>query len=153
MNDIWIMGVKYQEMSKMEVIDGKQTTWGGLWWHPESMCFTSQVIGLSELRKFKGHVRVIVKKNRFYNNGENNKPNYVFLLRDAKSDDPMKLEIEDMDLKKNPYIDEDGVYRTEDGERLYTEEDVQRAINRAVEDGHCGYYSDDVIVSDYLPTY
>ena len=51
---------------KLEVIDGKATNWGGLWWQPDSMYFTSQTISLSELRKFKGCVRLVVKKNKFY---------------------------------------------------------------------------------------
>lgn len=80
---------------KLEVIDGKATNWGGLWWQPDSLYFTSQTISLSELRKFKGCVRLVVKKNKFYNNGENGRPNYVFLFRDAKSENPFTLEVTD----------------------------------------------------------
>lgn len=84
-------------MSKLEVIDGKQTTWDGLWWHPECQYYSSAVISLAQLRKFKGNVRLYVKKNRYYNKGENGRPNYHFSLRDAKSDSVRELELQDID--------------------------------------------------------
>ena len=58
-------------MSKLEVFDGKQTNWGGLWWQPQSLYFTSQTISLAQLRKFKGDVRLVVKKNKYFDNGKN----------------------------------------------------------------------------------
>ena len=134
---------------KLEVIDGKATNWGGLWWQPESNYFTSQTISLAQLRKFKGNVRLVVRKNKFFNNGENGRPNYVFLFRDAKSENPFMLEVGD-DPDKKPSHDEYGCYYDEDGNRLYTHAEVQTAINGAVEDGRNGYGPGDVIVSDYL---
>ena len=80
-------------MGKLEVIDGKATNWGGLWWQAESNYFISQVISLAQLRKFKGNVRLIVRKNKFFNNGENGRPNYVFLFKDAKGENPFVLEV------------------------------------------------------------
>ena len=84
-------------MSKLEVIDGKQTTWDGLWWHSECQYYSSAVISLAQLRKFKGNVRLYVKKNRYYNNGKNGRPNYHFSLRDANSDNVRELELQDVD--------------------------------------------------------
>ena len=129
-------------MSKFEVFDGKQTTWEGLWWHPESGYFSSAAISLAQLRKFKGSVRLYVKKNRFYNNGENGRPNYNFILRDANTENDTELEV-----VSQPYV-EDGVYYTEDGDRLYTHSEVQSAVYQAAEDGRNGYT--DVLVSDYI---
>lgn len=81
----------------MEVFDGKKTKWEGLWWHPESNNFSSAAINLAQLRKFKGNVRIIVKKNRFFNDGENGRPNYVFMIVDSNSDKAKELEIRDED--------------------------------------------------------
>ena len=137
-------------MAKLEVIDGKQTNWGGLWWHPENQHFSSQAISLAELRKFKGNVRLYVKKNKFFKGGENGRPNYVFILRDAKSDNPFELSVEDVvDENNAPYV-ENGTYYTETGERLYTYDEVRTVMNGAVEDGRNGYGYGDVLVSDYV---
>ena len=122
-------------MSKnLEVFDNKRTSFEGLWWHAESNCFTSAVISLAQLRKFKGNVRMVVKKNQFYNGGENGRPNYIFSLYDAKSDNPVELEVQSE--------------CNESGERMYSREEVQYAIDRAAEDGRRGYF--DNIVKDYL---
>lgn len=110
-------------MSKLQVFDGKQTTWAGLWWHPETSCFTSETINLSKLREFKGNVRMYVRKNKFYNGGENGRPNYCFCLRDTKFEKEEPWEVEDVDS---------GDGSTE--ERLYTREEVRRIINGTVED-------------------
>lgn len=88
-------------VSKLEVIEGKQTNWSGLWWHPEYAGFSSAVISLSELRKFKGNVRLYVRKNKFFKrDADNNSPNYCFCLKDAYSDVFYTLEIEDEKRKE-----------------------------------------------------
>ena len=84
-------------MSKLESFDNKQTKWEGLWWHPEYNGFSSTVIDLSAIRKFKGKVRLYVRKNKFYNGGENGRPNYCFTLKDANSDVFNLLEVEEDD--------------------------------------------------------
>lgn len=84
-------------MGKLEVIDGKMTTWEGLWWHPEINAYTSAAISLSELRKFKGKVRIQIRKNMYYEKG-GNRPNYNFPIRDANSD-----------VFATPEIREDGI--------------------------------------------
>ena len=84
-------------MAKLEVITGKQTEWGGLWWHPENNSFSSAAISLKQLRQFKGNVRLVLKKNHFFNGGVNNRPNYVFQLRDAASINAHELDVEDIE--------------------------------------------------------
>ena len=79
----------------MEVFDGKQTRWEGLWWHPEYNGFSSSAISLSDLRKFKGNVRLYVRKNKFYHNGENGRPNYCFSIKSADSPTFKTLEVEE----------------------------------------------------------
>lgn len=72
-------------MSKCETFDRKQTNWLGLWYNPSNHGFSSQTINISELKKFKGKVRIYMRKNRFFNNGENNRPNYQFVIKDSDS--------------------------------------------------------------------
>lgn len=139
-------------MGKLEVIDGKQTPWTGLWWHPEYSGFSSASISLAELRKFKGNVRLYVRKNKFYNGGKNNEPNYCFCLKDAKAKVFHLLTVEEdpEEAKEDSPYYEGGCYYDERGNRLYTYDEVQYAINRAAEDGRAGYGWGDNIVSDYL---
>lgn len=137
-------------MAKLKVIDGKQTSWEGLWWHPEYAGFSSATISLAQLREFKGNVRLYVRKNKFYQRG-GDRPNYCFCLKDSSSPTFTEIGIEDdaTKVEGRPYK-EDGVYYTEDGERLYTYDEVQYAINCAAEDGQRGYGYGENIVSDYL---
>ena len=120
---------------KLEIIDGKATNWGGLWWQPDKMYFTSQTISLSELRKFKGCVRLVVKKNKFYNNGENGRPNYVFLFRDAKSENPFVLEVED---------------DTENSERLYTYDECETIMSKSWKYAQDGFPYGHFCVDDFV---
>ena len=117
----------------LKVIDGKQTEMGGLWWHPQQASFSSQTINLSQLREFKGNVKLIVKKNAFYKQGTN-RPNYVFWLRDSNAEDAIELTVED----------------TEEEARRYTYEDLLACIRGACEDGRNGYDAYDLLPSDYI---
>lgn len=82
-------------MGKLEPFDAKQTNWEGLWWHPEYCGFSSASINLSKLKQFKGNVRLYVRKNKYFNGGENGQPNYRFCIKDAKADVFHAMEIED----------------------------------------------------------
>ena len=84
---------------KLTPIEGMQTNWAGLWYHPEYNGFSSGCIDLSALRKFKGQVRLYVRKNKYYNDGENGRPNYCFCLKDASSPTFTELSIEEDDNK------------------------------------------------------
>ena len=79
----------------MKTFESKQTSWEGLWYHPETHGFTSSAINLARLRDFKGTVRIYMRKNSFYKNGENGRPNYVFCIKDAKSSTFTDIEIKD----------------------------------------------------------
>ena len=80
-------------MSKLETIDGKTTNWCGLWWHPEYNGFSSESINLAQLKQFKGTVRLYVRKNKYFNGGQNGRPNYTFCLRDAQSETFKSIEV------------------------------------------------------------
>lgn len=120
----------------LETFDGKKTNWQGLWWHPEYNGFSSAVINLSQLKKFKGTVRLYVRKNRYFNNGENGRPNYNFCIVDSKADRFVDIEVE-----------ED---RRKDDERLYTEDEVRAVMHGACRDGKLGYDAYDLLISDYI---
>ena len=137
--------VKESNTKCLESFANKQTKWEGLWWNPSTNYFSSAKINLKQLRDFKGTVRMYVRKNLYYNGGENGRPNYVFSFRDADAMNELELRVEDMDgfpTKSNGY------YYDENGSRLYTHNEVQTAINGAVADAQCGYT--DVIVEDYV---
>lgn len=127
-------------MGKLEPFDAKMTKWMGLWWHSEINAFTSGVFSIAELRKFKGNVRLQIRKNKFFNGGENGRPNYCFTIRDAKSDVFQKTEIIDNEQQEYP--------TDKDGNRLYTEDEVWRVIH-GMEREHGLSYGDNLI-SDYI---
>lgn len=50
-------------MGKLEPFDNKRTKWQGLWYTPKNYTFTSAVLSLSDLRKFKGNKNMEEHKN------------------------------------------------------------------------------------------
>ena len=122
-------------MGNFEPFDNKQTKWQGLWWHPESCHFSSAAISLSDIRKFKGVVRLYVVKNKYFNGGENGRPNYQFCLRDAQSNVPNLLEVEDIPTDKY-------------GNRLYTEDEVYSIIHGM--ESYYGLSYGDNLISDFI---
>lgn len=131
-------------MAKLEPYDNKKTKWLGLWYHKDMYAFTSPALDLADLRKFKGAVRLIVKKNKFYNNGENGRPNYVFMLCDSKCEKYIPFEVEEIQEGWEKQ------YQTGEGERLYTHDEVRQVISGVIRDVHCGYDEGDLIPEDYV---
>lgn len=123
----------------METMGEKQTKWEGLWWNPKYNGFSSSAISLAELRKFKGKVRLYVRKNKFYNNGENGRPNYHFCFKDVDSETFHILEIEDECVLKDRY-----------GKRLYTEREVRDIINGTASDIRYGLDEYDILPKDFV---
>ena len=148
----------------LQVIDGKMTNWCGLWFHNDTNAFSSSVIDLADLRKFKGKVRLYVRKNKFFNKGENNRPNYNFCLRDANSDvfTELKVTLDDYKnvdgfeandllnvLLEDKDIDEIiEIIRDIKGERLYTGYEVEAVMHGVTRDVERGYT--DNLISDYV---
>lgn len=130
-------------MGKLEPFARMQTKWEGLWYHPEYNGYSSACISLAELRKFKGNVRIYVRKNKFYNKGENGRPNYHFCIKDADADVFHRLEVEE-DEKPEEYTDCDG-------NRLFTREEVRRIINGTVDDVKYGITDPyDILPEDFV---
>lgn len=120
-------------MGKLEPFEKKQTNWFGLWWHPEYGGFSSEAISLADLRKFKGKVRLYVRKNKIYNGGENGRPNYKFQFKDANAEIFTAIEVEDDEPKK-----------------LFSYDELQTLINKVACDvGGDGCYNE-YLVTDYI---
>ena len=92
-------------MSNLEPFEKMQTKWLGLWYHPESYGFTSAALNLADLRKFKGSVRLYVRKNRFYEK-DSNRPNYCFCFKDAEAANNESL----VEIIKSDILDLDEKY-------------------------------------------
>ena len=134
----------------LEPIEGHYTKWLGLWWHPEYNQYSSSAINLADLRKFKGAVRLVVRKNKFYNNGENSRPNYCFSLRDANVESRRDFELAQ-------FVEEGGFEFTASELEaickkygLYTREQVERVKCGACYDGRDGYDAGDLLIEDYI---
>lgn len=129
---------------KLKSFERQQTTWEGLWYQPEWLGFSSAVINLSKLKAFKGTVILYVRKNKYYKEGSN-RPNYVFSIRDAKSEAPVTPDV----IGDTEYAtkDENGVWLTSDGERLYTHSEALAAVSNAIDDTQ--YYSYDDMSAEY----
>lgn len=102
----------------METFEGKQTKWEGIWWHPEYNGFSSAAINLSKLKQFKGYVRLYVRKNKYYCGGTNNRPNYMFCIKDSNSPT-----FHDIDIKDDETTLLEDMY-------CFTHEQLQQLIDR-----------------------
>ena len=135
----------------METFSRKQTSWEGLWYHKEYCGFSSAAIDLSTLKQFKGPVRLYVRKNKYYNDGLNNRPNYFFCIKAFDSETFKTIEVSE-DEDNAPYYDkEDECYYDEEGGRLYTSEEVRRIINGTFDDVKYGISDPyDILPSDFV---
>ncbi len=132
----------------LKKFEGLQTEWGGLWYDKITHSYKSTGINFSLLRQFKGTVRLIVRRNTFYNKGSS-RPNFVFTLRDSQLQDSIELKAEEP--KKRPYYDyASGWYFDEDGNRLYTEKEVVSRLESLKDDIIYGESPDDCLVRYYL---
>ncbi len=136
-------------MAKLESFKGKQTKWEGLWYHPEFKGYSSCSLSLKSLKDLTGNVRLCVFKNKYKKKGDN-RPDLLFMLKSSSSEIFNPLEIEDEDEENYAKQDKDGTWRTSNGEKLFTYDEVEYVKDRAVEDGNDGYYPEDVRVDDFI---
>lgn len=117
------------------------TKWMGIWAMDQPALYAGQVIKKADIPKY---TRIVLRYNKYYEK-DSNKPKFVYCFADAEGYKSKCVPIE----KENAAVyEEDGCYYTKSGERLYTQSEVQYAINRAAADGARGY--SDNLVSDYL---
>lgn len=81
-------------MGRLEPYENKKTSWMGLWYQPGRTYYTSASFSLADLRKFKGNIRFVLRKNKYFEKGTN-RPNYVFMLVDASNEKYISPEILD----------------------------------------------------------
>lgn len=70
----------------MESYDMKRSNWMGLWYDSSTYSYKSAPINLANLREYKGSIRIIARKNKYYDK-DSNRPNMVFMIADAKATD------------------------------------------------------------------
>ena len=130
----------------------EKTSWQGLWKARKSV-YRSQVIRKKDIPPF---ARLIVRYNKFYS-ADSQRPRFVFCFANGEAEKAITMERkfeegfeeyfeEGTALCK--YDEENGTYYTMDDERLYTRDEVQRAINGATRSALSGYA--DNIVEDYI---
>lgn len=136
-----------KDSTKLEAFEAMQTNWCGLWYHPENASYWSSALNLAQLRKFSGNVRIYMKKNKFYEK-DGNRPNYCFCIKSCDSPTFQTVEIEPDESQYAYYDRECDLYRRENGDRLYTRDDVRRVISGAVRDAQSGYT--DLLPEDYV---
>lgn len=113
-------------MSKLKVFDGLKSEWGGLWYHPESRIYTSQVFSLANLRQFKGSIQILLAKNKFYKKGTN-RPEFQFCITNSDYTKAQDIEL----VEDEPYI------------KLSDAVEIARNI---LSDYEYGYSMDDLVV-------
>ena len=130
----------------LKVIENQRTDWGGLWYNAGNHSYSSEAINLAELRKFKGTVRIYMKKNRYYDK-ELNRPNYVFTIASVKSDRFTDLSVVDDDYGHYLYVSDEtlgeGVDLDDEYVRLEDAIDVAQGL---IDDCAFGYSTDDLCV-------
>ena len=125
------------------------TKWQGLWAQERQGFYSGYVIKKTDIPKY---TRLIVRYNKFYEK-DSNKPRFIYCFADSEgyTKKCISLEIEDEDdFDCAFWNDECGAYFTRNGERLYTEDEVQDVINRcACYIGGDGEYGEH-LVSDFI---
>ena len=101
------------------------TKWQGLWAQERQGFYAGYVIKKADIPKY---TRLVLRYNKYYEK-DSNKPRFVYCFADSEGYESkcVPIEIEE----EQPYYDaESEEYFTGDGERLYTESEVQDIINR-----------------------
>lgn len=130
-------------MTKKIDYTGKRTEWLGLWYNHSSYSYISQAISLAQLRDYKGTVRLVMRKNRYYESGTN-RPNFQIMLCSSKSlDEAHEVTVEEMPKTNDGY---------DDGELYVPIEDAMRIARVACDRIVYGESVDDVVGCD-IPYY
>lgn len=120
------------------------TKWEGLWAQVRSGVYAGKVIKKSDIPKY---TRLIVMHNRYWKK-ENNTPRYVYCFADSEGYEDKCI---DLRIDEGRPHKEDGTYYDEDGERLYTKDEVRKIINGTVEDVEYGISDPyDILPEDFV---
>lgn len=138
----------------------KRSKWFGLWNNSEKHYMISQPIEINSIKEFtdSDKFRLIIKKNKFYEKG-GNKPYYCFAIGNCfesanNTITSKEMQYEECIVNEENILEGMNKFQLKDyilekyGIKLYTYEDVRKAIHGANYDGANGYT--DIIVEDYL---
>lgn len=117
------------------------TKWQGLWAQERQGFYAGQVIKKGDIPKY---TRIVLRYNKFYEK-DSSRPRFVYCFADSEGYEDKCVPIETAEGK--PYKDDD-IYYTEEGERLYTEEELYQVIH-GMQSYHGLPYGDDLI-SDFI---
>lgn len=126
------------------------TKWEGLWFHKgkHGAFYSGYVIKKKEIPPY---TRLVIRHNKYWKK-DNDKPTprYVYCFMDATGHEEYCRPIEDEGNMCIVYED-NGVYHKENGERLYTKEDVRAIINGTVDDAKYGISDPyDILPEDFV---
>ena len=122
--------------------NSERTNWNGLWKNREGV-YSGQIIAKKDIPPYS---RLIIRYNKFYKK-DSNLPRFVFCFANGEASKAITMERKSTDIWAEYDEDTDAFYDNE-GNRLYTYNDVQKAIDGATRDAQNGYT--DNIVTDYL---
>lgn len=97
--------------------------WLGLWAQERQGFYAGQVIKKGDIPKY---TRIVLRYNKYYEK-DSNRPRFVYCFADSEGYESKCVPVE---IEGKPPYEEDGGYYTGDGDRLYTEREVQDILNR-----------------------
>lgn len=120
------------------------TKWQGLWAQERQGFYAGQVIKKTDIPKY---TRLVMRYNKFYDK-DSNRPRFVYCFADSEGYEDRCIQVE-LDNGK-PYKDGE-TYYTEDGDRLYTKDEVRKIINGTVSDVEYGIHDPyDILPEDFV---
>ena len=119
------------------------TKWEGLWAQERSGVYAGPVIKKSDIPKY---TRIVLMRNKYWKSDKH--PRYVYCFADSEGYEERCVEVEMAEGRPHK---EDGVYYDEDGDRLYTRDEVRAIINGTVSDVKYGITDPyDILPEDYV---
>jgi hypothetical protein len=118
---------------------GEKTKWYGLWKNRQGV-YSGQIIKKADIPKY---ARLVIRFNKYYD-ADSNKPKFVYCFASGEKEKAITIENDTKEF----------ISRVEELEEeldgMYTRDQVQYCINRALEYGRQGYYAGDIIVEDFV---
>ena len=120
------------------------TKWEGLWAQEMQAFYAGKVIKKADIPKY---TRIVLRYNKYYEKGST-KPRFVYCFADSEGYESKCVPVEM--AERQPYK-EDGIYYTEDGERLFTRDEARAIINGTVSDVEYGIHDPyDILPEDFV---
>ena len=120
------------------------TKWEGLWAQEMQAFYAGKVIKKADIPKY---TRIVLRYNKYYEKGST-KPRFVYCFADSEGYESKCVPVEM--AEQQPYK-EDGIYYTEDGERLFTRDEARAIINGTVSDVEYGIHDPyDILPEDFV---